>query len=62
MISVLVRVGSSDHSDVFEKRIKDMFRSRVRVAPSISFDPVEYIAKLQMPPMSRKTVKFIDRR
>ncbi len=39
-----------------------MFRSRVRVAPSISFDPVEYIAKLQMPPMSRKTVKFIDRR
>ena len=59
---VLVRVGSSDHSDVFEKRIKDMFRSRVRVAPSISFDPVEYIAKLQMPPMSRKTVKFIDRR
>lgn len=59
---VLVRVGSSDHSDAFEKKIKDMFRSRVRVAPSISFEPVEYIAKLQMPPMSRKVIKFIDRR
>jgi len=59
---VLVRVGASDHSDVFEKKIKDMFRSRVRVAPSVSFEPVEYIAKLQMPPMSRKVVKFIDRR
>lgn len=59
---VLVRVGSQDRSDEFVKRIKDMFRSRVRVAPSVSFEPVEYIAKLQMPPMSRKVVKFIDRR
>lgn len=59
---VLVRVGASDHSDAFEKKIKDMFRSRVRVAPSISFEAVEYIAKLQLPPMSRKVIKFIDRR
>ncbi|MGN0188773.1 MAG: phenylacetate--CoA ligase family protein [Candidatus Cryptobacteroides sp.] len=59
---VLVRVGSQDKSEAFVKRIKDMFRSRVRVAPSVSFEPVEYIAKLQMPPMSRKVVKFIDRR
>ena len=59
---VLVRVGSQDRSDEFVKRIKDLFRSRVRVAPSVSFEPVEYIAKLQMPPMSRKVVKFIDRR
>ena len=44
------------------KKIKDMFRARVRVAPSVSFEKAEYIAKLQMPPMSRKAVKFIDMR
>ena len=59
---VLVRVGSNDRSEAFEKRLKDMFRSRVRVAPSVIFEPAEYISKLQMPPMSRKVVKFIDRR
>lgn len=59
---VLVRVGCDDHSDAFLKKIKDMFRARVRVAPSVSFEKAEYIAKLQMPPMSRKTVKFIDMR
>ena len=59
---VLVRAGCDDHSDAFLKKIKDMFRARVRVAPSVSFEKAEYIAKLQMPPMSRKAVKFIDMR
>ncbi len=59
---VLVRIGCEDHSDAFLKKVKDMFRSRVRVAPTISFDKADYIAKLQMPPMSRKAVKFIDMR
>ena len=59
---VLVRIGCNDHSDAFLKKVKDMFRSRVRVAPSVSFESIGYIAKLQMPPMSRKAVKFIDMR
>ena len=59
---VLVRIGCEDHSDAFLKKVKDMFRSRVRVAPTISFEKTDYIAKLQMPPMSRKAVKFIDMR
>ena len=59
---VLVRIGCEDHSDAFLKKVKDMFRSRVRVAPTISFEKADYIAKLQMPPMSRKAVKFIDMR
>ena len=46
----------------FAKEIKDLFRSKVRVAPSINFESAEYIAKIQMPPMSRKIVKFIDLR
>ena len=59
---VQIKVGSHDHSEEFVKRIKDVFRSKVRVAPDIIFEPAEYIAKMQMPPTSRKAVKFIDLR
>ncbi len=59
---IVVRVGSEVHSDEFEKELKDLFRSRVRVAPSIQFASPQYIAKLQYPETSRKAVKFVDLR
>ena len=59
---ILIRIGSENRSEAFAKEIKDLFRSKVRVAPSINFESAEYIAKIQMPPMSRKIVKFIDLR
>ena len=59
---ILIRIGSADHSESFEKIIKDHFRAKLRVAPSISFETVDYISRLQHPPMSRKPVKLIDRR
>lgn len=59
---ILIRVGSDDTGEQFEKELKDLFRSKVRVAPTIRFEPADYIAKIQTPPMSRKTVKFIDLR
>lgn len=59
---ILVRIGSEDRSEVFAKEIKDMFRSKVRVAPTINFESPEYVSKIQMPPMNRKPVKFIDLR
>lgn len=59
---IQIKVGSNDHSDEFVKQIKDVFRSKVRVAPDIVFEPSDLIAKLQMPPMSRKVLKFIDKR
>jgi phenylacetate-CoA ligase len=59
---ILIRVGAADHSEGFEKIIKDHFRAKLRVAPSISFESVDYISSLQLPPMSRKPVKLIDRR
>lgn len=59
---VLIRVGSTDHTDAFAKSIKDRFRSRVRVAPNVSFDSVDYIAQMQTPGGSRKVVKFVDLR
>lgn len=57
---IQIKVGSDNHSDAFIKQIKDIFRSRVRVAPEVRFEPVELIAKQQVPPMSRKVVKFFD--
>lgn len=59
---ILIRIGANDHSEVFEKVIKDHFRARLRVAPSVSFESPDYISSLQFPPMSRKPVKLIDRR
>ncbi len=59
---IQIRVGSKDHSESFVKRIKDIFRSKVRVAPDIRFESVELISRLQTPPMSRKVVKFFDLR
>ena len=59
---ILVKVGSNNNSEAFVKQTKDAFRSRVRVAPDIVFSPIDLIAQQQMPPMSRKLVKFFDLR
>lgn len=58
--AILVKVGSENHSEELIKHIKDSFRSKVRVAPDIVFEPIESIAKKQMPKMSRKAIKFVD--
>lgn len=59
---IQIKIGSSNHSEAFVKYIKDIFRSKIRVAPDILFESVEEIAKIQMPQMSRKCIKFIDLR
>ena len=59
---ILIRVGTENHSESFEKTIKDHFRAKLRVAPSVSFESADYISSLQYPAMSRKPVKLIDRR
>jgi phenylacetate-CoA ligase len=61
-ISVRIGCEESVRTENFIKEIKDVFRSKVRVAPNIDFESPEYIAKIQMPPMSRKAIKFIDLR
>lgn len=59
---VQVKIGCEKRSDEFVKQLKDIFRSKVRVAPDVVFEAPELIAKLQMPPMSRKVIKFFDLR
>jgi phenylacetate-CoA ligase len=59
---ILIRIGCENPSDSFEKIIKDHFRAKLRVAPKVSFESVAYINNIQFPLLSRKPIKFIDRR
>ncbi|MDR3134104.1 MAG: AMP-binding protein [Prevotellaceae bacterium] len=59
---ILIRVGARQPSEQLEKRIKDIFRSRIRVAPVIAFESIETIQAIQYPAASRKQIKFIDKR
>ena len=59
---ILIRIGSEQIPQGFEKEIKDHFRARLRVAPAIRFESIDYINKIQNPGSGRKAVKFIDHR
>ncbi len=59
---ILVKLGAKDHSESFEKRLKDHFRAKLRVTPRFEFLPIKEVQKLQFPELSRKPVKFIDKR
>lgn len=59
---ILIRLASNNKCEEFVKQVKDVFRSKVRVAPQIVFEPLELIMKSQMPSTSRKVIKFIDLR
>ena len=59
---IRILIGSQVNNELFIKHIKDLFRSKIRVAPDIVFEPTELIARKQMPPTSRKLIKFFDYR
>jgi phenylacetate-CoA ligase len=59
---IVIRVGSHSCSEAFEKVVKDHFRAKLRVAPSVKFETPEYINSIQQVTSGRKTVKLIDRR
>ncbi|HYG39008.1 MAG TPA: AMP-binding protein [Cytophagales bacterium] len=59
---ILIRVGTKFPSEDLEKTLKDHFRAKLRVAPSIQFESVEEIQKTQFQETSRKPVIFIDKR
>ncbi len=59
---ILVRIGCIEKTETFEKAIKDHFRAKLRVAPSVLMQNPEDVVKLQFLEMSRKPITFIDRR
>jgi len=59
---ISITIGVKDPPLNFEKELKDHFRAKLRVAPTIKTDTPENISKLQLPEMSRKAITFFDRR
>lgn len=59
---ILIRIDAKQFSGNLEHEIKDHFRARLRVAPAIKLESADTINKLLFPAMSRKPIKFIDKR
>lgn len=59
---ILIHVGSKKPIEDREKDIKDHFRAKLRVAPLLKFQTWDTISQIQFPEISRKPVKFIDKR
>lgn len=59
---IVIKVTSKDASTRFQKRVKDHFRAKLRVAPKVEFHDFETINSLRFPAMSRKPVLFFDHR
>lgn len=59
---LLIKVGCNNGNTKAEKKIKDNFRAKLRVAPSIIFYNPKEITQLQFPEGVRKPIIFIDKR
>ena len=60
---ILVKIGLREQLDYdVVKDLKDRFRARIRVAPEIEICPADQIRTTIMPDISRKPIKFIDKR
>ncbi len=59
---IMIRIDTKEMSADFEKRLKDHFRAKLRVAPVISFESQKDIEKIKFPEENRKAISFIDRR
>jgi phenylacetate-CoA ligase len=59
---ITIHVGSNNPINDKEKDIKDHFRAKLRVAPLIKFETAETIHQIQYAEISRKPIKFIDKR
>ena len=60
---LLIKIGLCEHLDYnVVKDLKDRFRARIRVAPEVEVCSASQIRATIMPDISRKPIKFIDKR
>lgn len=59
---ILIRLVSTDETDDFLAKIKDYFRAKLRVTPSIKFETFEELQSIVFKPESRKPITFVDYR
>ena len=60
--ALTVYVGCREKGDEIIKEMKDSFRAKLRVAPEIIVKSVEEVRNIEYPEMSRKPVRFVDKR
>jgi phenylacetate-CoA ligase len=59
---LIAHIYTENHSTELEKQIKDTFRAKLRVSPSLKFISREEVERVKFSPSNRKPVDFIDRR
>jgi phenylacetate-CoA ligase len=59
---VLIKVGCNNPEKNIDKKLKDNFRAKLRVAPEFEFYSQKEIQKMQFPEHVRKPITFIDKR
>jgi len=59
---ILIHINTQGDPGIVEGLIKDKIRAKVRVAPRIITEDLEILKKTVLPEISRKPIKFIDRR
>ena len=60
-VLVKIGLGKTPNFEVIND-LKNRFRARIRVAPEITICTVDSIRKINLPDISRKPIKFIDKR
>ena len=59
---ILIKLSSTSKSNELLQNIKTHFRSKLRVVPELEFHEKSYVDKLRFSKISRKPIKFIDKR
>lgn len=62
MDDVNVLIGTKHPEEWMIVDLKNRFRAKIRVAPTITFENVDIIKKIQYPEVNRKPTKFVDKR
>lgn len=62
MDEISIKIASRNPTDALLEKIKDHFKAKLRVVPSIEFVDAAVLQKINFPPMSRKPIMLIDNR
>lgn len=59
---ILIKIATAIESETFLQEVKDHFRAKLRVTPSVEFHDKKVLNIMRFPKMSRKPVELIDLR
>ncbi|GEQ85248.1 phenylacetate--CoA ligase [Patiriisocius marinistellae] len=59
---ILIKIATSNESEEFLQEVKDHFRAKLRVTPTVEFHDKKTLNLLRLPKMSRKPIDLIDLR